>query len=721
VRRGLCGSSLAAVFPFYIAFDENLRIEDVGPALSRMSDRMVFGACLADAMALRSPRVELTAESLRAHPLALYLFDLHDSEVTLRGQVVYSNEQSRFVFVGSPWIRGVDDLRRLGLSIGDFAAHDPTIEYLLLRTAEEAAAADARRMLIALQDAEAERERLAEDEGFLEDALNASADLRIRVSGSGVLLELRVASGLGVWSREAPSMIGQPLSEVLPELVRALEPLEGRFAESSRPQAFELRGRGYFFECRVLKTPAGETVVVGRDVTDRRGLEEMLRHQALHDALTGLPNRVFLQDRLDDAIRVRSRRGEDSIIALLLIDLDDFKGINDVLGHGVGDEVLVNVARRIDAALRPTDCAARLGGDEFAVFLDDIDYPSQALEIACRLRERIGQRLSVAGADIRPSASIGVAITSGGECDGGTLTRQADLAMYRSKASMDGGPALFNEAMQQEATQRLELKQDLEIAVERDEFVLHYQPVVDLDTGGLVGVEALVRWQHPRHGLMSPFHFIEIAEESGIIVDLGRRILELACEQAARWEALLPEANAISLAVNLSAKQLRYAGIKEDVLRSLESSGLPARRLTLEITESHVVSNVEQTVEILSELRALGARIAMDDFGTGYSALSYLERLPIDVLKIDKAFVDRLAREERAPLAEAVVGIGHSLGMQVVAEGIEHSAQAAALRELGCRLGQGYLFSPPVDAETITAWLESSAPSRPIFEEKSEA
>jgi diguanylate cyclase (GGDEF)-like protein len=436
-------------------------------------------------------------------------------------------------------------------------------------------------------------------------------------------------------------------------------------------------------------------------LTDARRVDTML-HQALHDALTGLPNRALFTDRIQHALTQGRRRG--TTCGVIFLDLDRFKTVNDSLGHAAGDELLVSVARRIDESLRSADTAARLGGDEFAVLLEDLSGVDEAVLVAERIVGALKAPVVVQGREVFVSASIGIAV---GRVGASELLRQADVAMYRAKAEGKGRHRVFEESMQAEVLERLELEGELQRAIERDEIDVHYQPVVALDGQTLAGFEALARWTHPTRGLVPPPQFIPLAEDNGSIVALGRQILRTACHQAARWLAEFPSAEPRIMSVNLSGRQLEDPNILSDVAAALADSGLPASALVLEITETVLMHDTETTIARLTALKALGVRLAVDDFGTGYSSLRYLRRFPIDILKMAKPFVDGLdgSDDEGRALARAIVELATSLKLACIAEGIEASAQADVLHELGCGLGQGFHFARPMAPDAMTALI----------------
>ncbi len=437
-------------------------------------------------------------------------------------------------------------------------------------------------------------------------------------------------------------------------------------------------------------------VVTARDVTERRALEDQLAHQAFHDSLTGLANRSLFADRVEHALGRGVRR--PNLFAVLFIDLDDFKTVNDSLGHAAGDELLVTVARRIESCLRPEDTCARLGGDEFAVMVESISEPDGAEIVARRILDAMAEPLSILGSEVTALGSVGIALGTG-EQTTSEILRSADLAMYRAKGEGKGRYALYEPSMHEGVLERLALKADLQRADVAQEFEVHYQPIVALQSGAIAGVEALLRWRHPTRGLVLPVDFIGLAEETGLILPLGRLVLHRACEQAAYWRSL-GYVN-LGVSVNISAKQLSSRVLPSEVTAALDESSLDSSALTLEITEN-VLLDSQVVIGRLEELRALGVRIAIDDFGTGYSSLNYLRRFPVDTLKIAKAFVDELgSSSEQERLVAAIVRIGSTLGLDTVAEGIEQESQRDRLRTLGCRFGQGYFFSRPVAADEL--------------------
>jgi diguanylate cyclase (GGDEF)-like protein/PAS domain S-box-containing protein len=446
-------------------------------------------------------------------------------------------------------------------------------------------------------------------------------------------------------------------------------------------------------------------VVTVRDVGERKRLEHALTRQAYSDALTGLPNRVLFQARVEQALRQPSRTNNG--VALLFCDLDGFKAVNDVQGHAAGDHLLKVVAARLTQCVRQYDTVARLGGDEFAVLLCGPDVEEVAVEIAERIAAYVSEPIPLPDRSAHVGTSIGLAVSTPWTTDADTLLRQADLAMYEAKRRATGSWMRFEPGMLSELAERAEIENDLRLASANRQLAVVYQPLRDIATGRLVGAEALLRWRHPQRGFIPPDRFIRIAEQIGLIGQLGSWVLGEACRAAQRWQSAGgPDAGVFHVSVNISARQL-HGGLVDDVQRVLAETGLPPEALLLEVTETVLMEKVDEAVALLRKLKALGVRIAVDDFGTGYSSLSYLARFPVDVLKIDRSFVERLTKQDDADeLVRMIIGLGRALNLRIVAEGVETGGQLEALREMGCDVAQGFLFMRPVPDWCIDELLD---------------
>jgi len=446
-------------------------------------------------------------------------------------------------------------------------------------------------------------------------------------------------------------------------------------------------------------------VLNGRDISERKAFEAQLEHQAFHDPVTQLPNRALLNERVRHAL-ARARR-EDTTLAVIFLDLDDFKTINDSLGHVAGDQVLLEVAKRLATSIRVSDTAARFGGDEFAILLEDTTGPEEVADTAERIVEQLMKPLNVEGKEIVVRASLGLSVLDHqSPADADELIRNADAAMYIAKRDGNGSYRIFEPTMHSDVVARLELRADLQRALVSDEFELYYQPVIRLSDATAVGLEALVRWRHPERGLLDPTEFIPFAEESGLIIPIGRWVLREGCRQAMAIQDQVLADPPLTMNINISVNQLHQSDIVADVRDALNDSGLDPTRLTLEITETVMMINAELAEQRLIELKQLGVRIALDDFGTGYSSLAYLSRFPVDVIKMDRSFLFEGASPLASGLATAVIGLGKTFELDVVAEGIEFSDQWTTLRGLGCELGQGFYFAEPMDSSETIAYLQ---------------
>lgn len=460
------------------------------------------------------------------------------------------------------------------------------------------------------------------------------------------------------------------------------------------------------------------------DITQRKRAEEQLIHDALHDALTGLPNRALFMERVEVALK-QAKRHKNYLFAVLFIDLDRFKIINDSLGHRVGDQLLIAFAHVLKECLRTTDTIARLGGDEFTIFLDDIKDIADATRIAKRLQAKLASPFQVESHTVFTSASIGIVLSSSEYEQAADLLRDADIAMYRAKEYGKARYAIFDQVMYEQTLELLQLESELrrsfELAssscrlttptrnVECQEFCLYYQPITSLVTGRLTGFEALVRWQHPERGLISPTKFIPVAEDTGLIVPLGEWVLREACRQLIAWQAQFPTACSLKISVNLASKQIKEANFIKQIDSVLAETGLDGSCLKLEITESTLMEYAEETINTLLQIRARNIQLSIDDFGQGYSSLSYLHRFPINTLKIDRSFVSRMnSDDENLEIVQTITTLAHTLGMDVIAEGVETAEQLAQLRALGCEFGQGYFFSTPLNGASAEAMLAAN-------------
>lgn len=463
---------------------------------------------------------------------------------------------------------------------------------------------------------------------------------------------------------------------------------------------------------------AEKMVIVNRDITARKHAEEKLLHQNFHDALTGLPNRSLFLDRVQRAF-IHSRRHPEYKFAVLFIDVDDFKKFNDNFGYAAGDAVIVELAGRLASSLRRhqavarlalmphgDDTLARLGGDEFAVLLDDIKDPSDAIRVASRIQDALAAPFTFNSQEVFSSASIGIVLSTAGRDRAEDLLRDADIAMCRAKTAGKARCEVFDAEMHSQAVDRLRLEREMRAAIARGEFLVHYQPIVQLESGRITGFEALARWQHPERGLLLPGEFIDIAEQTGLIVPMNRWLLREICQQARVWHARYPSDPPLAVTANITSKELLQVDLVSSIRHTLQQSAMNPHHLQLEIRETVAMADAENAAQVLSQLKGLGVRLSIDDFGTGYSSLSRLQALPLDTLKIDRSFISDMHDDpDKREIVRIIVMLGQQLGMKVVAEGTETAEQVKYLKDLGCDYAQGYFFSRPVDARAFDELL----------------
>jgi diguanylate cyclase (GGDEF)-like protein/PAS domain S-box-containing protein len=563
-----------------------------------------------------------------------------------------------------------------------------------------------------------DRHRSQRDMQRLTDIFEATEDFVGICDTDGVLLYINAAAkrlfGIhpdsppgGLTTRDVfpPSVVERLTAEIRPQAER-----DGRWTGElalARPD-----GSSMPVAAQILVHPGlpGEDAFLSatlHDISERKAFEHRLAHQATHDPLTGLPNRLLLIDRLEGAL-ARARR-HNRRVAVLFLDIDHFKVVNDSLGHGLGDRLLIAIAERLTVALRPGDTVARFGGDEFVVLCEDLVSQQDAIAVAERVDDAVSGPFVIDETEVFVGVSIGIALPDNVDADPETLIRDADAAMYRAKDRGRARWELFDNAMRASAVDRLDIENALRRALERRELRVFYQPLIDLDTGVIDGVEALLRWEHPERGLLLPGDFITVAEETGLIVPIGSWVLDQACRQAQRWQAAADDARPLRVSVNISGRQLGHPRLVDDVAAIMADTGIDPSDVELEITESVLMDDVDMSEETLEQLHRLGVKLAVDDFGTGYSSLSYLRRFPVDVLKVDRSFVDGLGEDPNdSAIVTAIVTLAHTLGLSAVAEGVESALQLAELRMLGCDRAQGYYIARPATGHEVGEMLAAS-------------
>ncbi|MDH3237574.1 MAG: EAL domain-containing protein [Deltaproteobacteria bacterium] len=547
---------------------------------------------------------------------------------------------------------------------------------------------------------------LANSEEKTRALMRTIPDLIFRISADGTVLDHVAGDGSGSHPL-SHRWAGRKLSEMIPAEAAEKTSRHAELARvSGRIQVFEYdqaTGRESLrFEARVVSIPDGESLFIARDITDRKKAEDQLAYLAYHDSLTGLPNRIRFNERLVLDLARANRRSE--VVGVVLFDLDRFKEVNDTLGHESGDKLLVAVAQRVQDTVRETDTVARMSGDEFCIVLPDQKDEHATMEAAHRIRHAFMKPFLIGGQEIPVTASLGLSLFPFNGDTPETLVKKADIAMFRAKALGRNTLQVFSEEMSTVLEDRVRMEKGLWRASERNEFVVHYQPEIDLQTGMIVGAEALVRWQNPDQGLVPPMQFIPLAEEIGAIVPMSEWVIRTACAQAKEWQekGYMP----FRISINVSARLFQQYDLTKTILDTLKATGLGPDSLELEITESVAMQNVQSSMEILWKLNGLSVRVAMDDFGTGYSSLAYLKKFPIHLLKIDRAFIKDLDKNpEDQTIVKAIIAMAHTLNIDVIAEGVERSEQKDLLKTFGCGFAQGFYFSKPLPVQDFTKLL----------------
>lgn len=555
---------------------------------------------------------------------------------------------------------------------------------------------------------------MKESEARLRSVVTTAPVIIFTLDRHGVFT-LSEGRGLAALNLEPGEVVGKSVFEVYGEEPEILEAVRRALNGEENSNTVEVASLTFDTRYTPLRNDKGEVegiLGVATDVTERVRAEEQLRHDALHDSLTGLPNRSLFLDRLQRSLN-RRKREKKYLFALLYLDLDRFKNVNDSLGHTRGDQLLIETARRLELCLRPMDTVARFGGDEFAILLDDIGDVSDALRVAARLQEELTLPFNLSGYEVFTSTSIGIALSETGYENVKDMLRDADIAMYRAKDQGKAQHVVFDQDMHERAVARLQLETDLRRAVERDSFEVYYQPIISIKTGAILGLEALVRWAHPDRGLISPARFIQVAEETGLIVPIDRFVMRRACRQVMIWNKAVGENASFYISVNLSRRSLSRPDFILEVDRVLQETGISPQDLYLEITESGIMQDTAGSMSTLLELRARGVQSLIDDFGTGHSSLSILQNLPIDGLKVDRSFImDMEQKKENREIVKTIVLLAENLGKHSIAEGVESRDQVGILKKLGCEFAQGYLFHKPLPAEKVLSVLERSDPAR---------
>ncbi len=712
LRWGLSPDLLMQVLPFHFVLNGQLELQQVGASLQRCYPSVKAGCLFKDCLQIERPAIALEFKAILQQQDTFFVLEIRGTGVKLRGQMIYDALQNLLFFLGSPWVTSFADLRSAGLEISDFAILDPISDFLVLSQTQHTALKDTQRLAEKLTQ---QRTELRHALSLLQATLESTADGILVISKSDKVETLNqkfvemweLPEELAVLKQDQQDLMYWISTQLLnPEDFLQTVQIINAERETINHELL-LCNDGRVFEA-VAQPQWLNQEIVGqvwsfRDVTNRHQQERTIRYQATHDLLTGLPNRLLFGERL--SVALTQAACNQTKLAVMFLDLDRFKWVNDTFGHGVGDRLLQTISKRMTTCLRESDTIARWAGDEFTLLLPNIQTVQDAVLIAQRLLEAIKPPIALEGQILRVTTSIGIALYPDDGTTVDTLLKHADAALYRAKASGRNLHHLFTAEMLTEQTNKLQLGSRLHQALERQEFMLCYQPRINVNTGAVTHLEALIRWQHPDLGLILPGRFIPLAEETGLIVTLGEWVLRTACQQNQRWQQMgLPP---VKVAVNLSAYQLKQPTLVEQVRSILQEASLPPTALELEITETVLMDNTAIAKTTLTRLNQMGISIAMDDFGTGYSSLGYLKEFPFQVLKIDRSFVqDVTTNLHNKALVNAIIAMGSVLNLTLVAEGVETEEQELLLRSLGCEEMQGFRFSPPLSVEDTTTLLQ---------------
>ncbi|MFK8048106.1 MAG: putative bifunctional diguanylate cyclase/phosphodiesterase [Halioglobus sp.] len=688
--------SVSLLFPFFFVFDRRLRISKTGPSLCKLDSKLVEGADLRSFFTVKKPNIALSYNDLVAHQSSLHNWTLND-KVTIRGQLI-ALENDHILFAGAPWLTSSSQLNELGLTASHFARHDASLEHMFLHQAQRSSMADSRRMVAYLEQSEQERKKLEALQTALGFELDIANDFKARFNNHGKIIDLQaskffpdridVKNNIGKNIYSALPFLQEPLEKAMPAVEGNGQPLKFNFSENTGKQ------RRYFDAC-LAKTPDGLYLLLARDVSQEYRLKLQLEKRANFDSLTGLPNRSFFAEQVFS--RMATVHESSQLVSLMVVDLDFFKDINDSNGHAAGDFTLKIVANILSQHTRKDDLVARLGGDEFALLTVGADEPEALHALAQRICEAINKPIPYEATILRIGCSIGLTFSDSSDASLDQLQQQADLAMYQAKAAGRGTVTVYQAGMYESYREKISMRDSLVLAIESDQLSMAYQPIVAIDSGAVVGFEALARWQHPHRGNIPPDQFVAIAEDAGLMPQLGNTLLRKALRTWSQYKRHSKNAENKTLSMNISAYQLHDLSLIQTLDAALEESGITTSDIVLEITETALIRDFSSTISVVKDLKSKGFKMALDDFGTGYSSLSYLDKLPVDTLKIDRSFVSGItSRSAKAPLIEAIVTLAKVMKLDIVAEGIETETQRDVLREMNCEFAQGYLFCEPL-------------------------
>ena len=708
---GLTPSLMAMAFPFHIVFDSELHIVQFGDGIGKLDTSLKSANLFEDHLTLQRPVITPNYASICAAAKSLFLLTLKNSAgIRLRGQMLVNSQQQHLIFVGSPYFTSTDQIKTAGLTMKDFALHDNAPDLLLLLKTNHTALEDAQKLTTTLNKEKEHAQVVLSSigEGVIAATIEGSISYMNTVAEQ--LTGHKQSEARGRHLQEIFQLVDsgtrQPKlhwTDLLPSTSAPVElPQSGILLQRNDD---EIAIEGVIAPIKGRDDTTQGLVVAFRDVTDQRNMSMLMEYQATHEQLTKLPNRMLLHERAEQAIREARRRKEQ--VALLFLDLDRFKTINDSLGHQVGDALLKVVAKRLLASVRDADVVSRLGGDEFVILLTQLNNPHIAGNVAQKVLAALAEPITIESYELNISVSIGISIYPDDSRDVDGLLRCADLAMYSAKEAGRDTFHFFESELDTVALERMAIENALRVALERNQFELYYQPKLVTGSREIIGCEALLRWNHPEKGQIAPDRFIPIAEETGLILELGEWVIRTACEQAKTWNDDFDKQ--LTMAVNVSWLQLYQNNLGDILDSALAQTGLAPHLLELEFTESVLMHNADSASATLQALRARGIQLSIDDFGTGYSSLNYLKRFPLDTLKIDRSFITDICKnKESHSIVEAIVNLSQILGLQVVAEGVETSEQHEQLSQMGCEQVQGFLFSKPVMASELAELIGTS-------------
>jgi diguanylate cyclase (GGDEF)-like protein len=691
-----------SLFPFSFAIDGSLNVIYSNCSLQKVEPKLIVGSKLTDFFTISKPRIDMSFNDMLGKLNTLHTWKLN-SEISFQGQLFCDKHKQTIVFVGVPIINDNATLKSLGLQARDFALHDTTLQHLFMLQAQKTAIEDSKEMVNALRQSAQEKARLEAIQSNLAEALDVSCELKAHFINEGTIIDLQV-SGVFNGSVQPKEKIGKNIYtefEFLGDSLKAAVATQNKDDDSVYFNfKYEHQNKTFYFESRLATTSDGANLLLANDVTERFVLQQQLERRANYDNLTGLPNRYYFVEQLNNYLKKAESRNK--LLTIAYIDLDNFKDVNSRYGNAAGDYVLREVAKLLQGSTGEKDLAARIGGDEFVVFFTSNHSVEEMLERAQRLSDSIREAHCFEGKTISCECSIGVAFSMSESSTSEALLNRGSLAMQHAKNSGKGYVEQYVEGMYEERQKRLELQEALVEAIEHNTLSINYQPIVFTDTGKVKGFEALARWIHPVKGFIPPDVFIELAESSGLMIPLGRSLMDISLKHFALYIGEDSAKQNLTLALNVSVHQLYDINFLDDLNGCISRYNLNVDNIILEVTETSFIRDIEEAIKILNKLSECGFTLALDDFGTGFSSLSYVERLPFDILKIDRAFINKIESTTcRAPLVKTILGLASELKCETVAEGIETDEQRLFLKMAGCKYSQGYFFSRPLNYEQL--------------------